>query len=394
MHSALKKLSKLEHQKSRFIIGLMSGTSLDGLDIALVKVGSCDLNTEVEVINFMSVPYKQDYLSIIKPIFADPNAPLKNVALANKKVAEIHADMVRKALKQWQIDSEKIDLIASHGQTVFHYASESETYSLQIGDGDHLAKLTGITTLSDFRQKHIAGGGEGAPLAPYADFLLFQHPIEYRVLLNIGGISNYTYLPKNAPFSKMTCADIGPGNTLMDQWVQKHALNDYGYDKNGELAAQGKPCQSLLEAMFKDAFFLNPSLKSTGPEYFNLNWLQQYLEIMPSGYYLSKFDVLATLNMLTASTIANQISILDSKHSLNIYVSGGGAFNRTLMKNLSLLLDRHKVGNIQQLNTQADAKEAVLFAVLANQSLFGDVQIFSHHPHCPAVSFGKISFAH
>lgn len=394
VHSYLQQLNELSTRNTRTIVGLMSGTSLDGLDIALVQITGHDLNTQVSVKEFVSIPYNKTFLDIIAPIFANPNAPLSAVCDANVLVAKQHAAMLLATLKTWKIDTSSVDIIASHGQTIFHHPNAAGTCTLQIGDGDHIAQLCQTITVSDFRQKHTANGGEGAPLVPYADYLLFNHGSENRVLLNIGGISNFTYLPKNSDFNSVLSADIGPGNTLMDAVVKAHQLTPLGYDESGKCAASGSINESLLESLLSDDFFTHSSLSSTGPEYFNLAWLNRKLKkcnLRSGREPISHADLLATLNRFSAQIIANALALIVTQQDLSLYISGGGAYNQTLVNNIMQLMPYCSVKQADQLGIKASAKEAVLFAVLANQTLFGNSTIFKNSRNIPAVGLGKIS---
>jgi len=393
-------MALLAKQKSRTFVGLMSGTSLDGLDIALVKISGDGTNTHIKLCQFASIPYSNDYLNIVRPLFANPKGELGLLCQANVQVAHQHASMLNNTLALWDIKPEDIDIIASHGQTIFHSPTSEMPSTLQIGDGDHIAQLTQIITLSDFRQKHIAANGEGAPLVPYADYLLFSGSAETRVLLNIGGISNFTFIPVNGEFDAVVSADSGPGNTLMDNVVKQLNLHPKGFDENGELAASGKVCDSLLQHLLTDAYFSQASpqssvSQSTGPEYFNTQWLEHQLSTWQSASglaALSPVDLLATLNLFTARTIALRINpLLNTTASATVYVSGGGSHNQQLLKHLNTLLPQCTIKHSDALGIPLDAKEAVLFAVLANQTLFGDYNIFANSRKIPAVSLGKIS---
>lgn len=398
MNTSLETLVSLKNRPRR-IVGLMSGTSLDGLDIALCEIEGENCQTRLTLVEFTTVPYSETFKASINQVFANAQAPLSEVTKLNATIARGHAQMVLNQLQAWNCDTQSIDLLASHGQTVFH-APQSITYNencvsatLQLGDGDHLATLTGIATMSDFRQKHICAGGEGAPLVPYADFLLYANDEQDRILLNIGGIANFTYLPAAAPFSQIKCADTGPGNTLMDAYIQHHQLAVNGeklnYDKDGALAKQGNINVELLNALLTK--HNNLQTQSTGQEVYNLGFVDD--AIANIGGKLAHTDVIATLNEFSASCISTCLEKLTTTVNPTVYVSGGGAHNQTLMNNIQKRLPTMQVSTSQQLGMPTDAKEAALFAVLANQSIFGDAQIFNGHPHMPAVSFGKLSFA-
>jgi anhydro-N-acetylmuramic acid kinase len=259
--------------------------------------------------------------------------------------------------------------------------------TLQIGDGDHIAAITGITTVSDFRQKHIAHGGEGAPLAMYGDYLLLRSEKEHRILLNIGGIANITYLPANATFDEVICSDIGPGNTIMDALARLHSDDDY--DKNANIAKQGSINKVLLKRMLKQSFIHLPLPKTTGPETFNLDWFNAQLKALHLEN-LSVPDQMATLNAFTAHAIAKTLEQLPEVST--VYVSGGGAHNPLLLENISRLLNR-PVFSTNKLNVNSDAKEAILFAILANECVAGNERAFmSSNVKQPNVSMGKLSF--
>ncbi|HKO82130.1 MAG TPA: anhydro-N-acetylmuramic acid kinase, partial [Chitinophagaceae bacterium] len=243
-----KNISALNHiaaKSKRTIIGLMSGTSVDGLDIALCHFSGTGMDTSTELKKFETIPYDKDYKAEISSVFSKKMVDLERLCLLNAWVAIQHANMILHCLKKWNIKPNEVDIVASHGQTIFHAPrslhgnSKFGNATLQIGDGDHLACKTGIITISDFRQKHIAAGGEGAPLAAYGDFLIFSKKNENRIMLNIGGIANFTFLPGNLNADEVFCSDTGPGNTLMDAFVQKNYPGKY-FDENATLASKGK----------------------------------------------------------------------------------------------------------------------------------------------------------
>ncbi|MFN8805761.1 MAG: anhydro-N-acetylmuramic acid kinase, partial [Bacteroidota bacterium] len=219
MNRQIQSLYQIAQKPQRLIIGLMSGTSLDGLDIALCRFRGMGLETQIELLEFETVAYENAFKEEIKTIFSKDTVSLEKVCLLNPWVGLVHAQMILDCLKKWNRVPSEIDLIASHGQTIYHAPKslhQKEKFgnaTLQIGDGDHIAHATGVITLSDFRQKHIAAGGEGAPLASYGDFLIFSKRGENRIMLNIGGIANFTYLPGTLNADEVFSTDVGPGNT-------------------------------------------------------------------------------------------------------------------------------------------------------------------------------------
>ena len=221
MNSSISRLYEMAKRPERLVIGLMSGTSVDGLDVALCRFSGTGMDTDITLLEFETVPYGEDYKKEIASVFSKRSVDLEKVCLLNGWVAQQHAKMVLYCLEKWRKHAADIDLIASHGQTIFHAPSSLHQHAkfgnanLQIGDGDHMAVETGIITISDFRQKHVAAGGEGAPLAAYGDFLIFSGKGEQRIMLNIGGIANFTFLPGSLHADEVFCSDTGPGNTLM-----------------------------------------------------------------------------------------------------------------------------------------------------------------------------------
>jgi len=389
----IEKLHRIATAGERRIIGLMSGTSLDGLDIALCRISGCGKSTILQCEKFTTVAYTKPIKNAVQQVFAKQSVSLDSLCLLNAQIGHLHGEMINQALVDWKISNGSIDLIASHGQTIyhrplsFHQIINQPNSTLQIGDGDHIAAITGITTVSDFRQKHIAHGGEGAPLAIYGDYLLLTSAQEHRTLLNIGGIANITYLPSNTSFDQVICTDIGPGNTIMDALARKHS--DYDFDKDANIAKQGSVNELLLAQLLQHPFIKLPLPKSTGPETFNFDWFASQLEAT-SLENLSVPNQMATLNAFTAHSIANIINQLPEIST--VYVSGGGVHNQLLLDHISQLLARPVfLTNILGVNT--DAKEAILFAILANECVAGDERTFiSNKTNQPNVSMGKLSF--
>jgi anhydro-N-acetylmuramic acid kinase len=374
----------------------MSGTSLDGLDVALCSFRGNGLDTQIELLEFQTVPYDASFKEEIKSVFSKDMVSLEKVCLLNAWVALEYARLILGCLNKWKRSSNEIDLIASHGQTIYHAPKslhQKEKFgnaTLQIGDGDHLAHATGIITLSDFRQKHIAGGGEGAPLASYGDFLIFSKKGENRIMLNIGGIANFTYLPGTVNADEVFSTDVGPGNTLMDAYMQKH-FSKY-FDENAEVASQGKINDALLKALKNHSFFQQAFPKTTGPELFNLNYLSQAQQ-QSQTESISHEDAMATLNRFSADMIVVALrECLKDRTDFKIYSSGGGMHNPLLMQHLKSQLSHQEFLITADLGIHPDAKEAVLFATLANECICGgQVNYGSARNGIPSVSMGKIS---
>jgi anhydro-N-acetylmuramic acid kinase len=395
MKISIFKLSNITNKKSRLIIGLMSGTSLDGLDVALCRISGHGLKTKLELKKFATVSYSKKIKDRIKDVFAKSQVDFVKLSNLNPWIGKLHGQLVLDCLKKWKIKPESIDVIASHGQTVMHapaflHPDDPINSTFQAGDGDHIAVTTGIITLSDFRQKHIAAGGEGAPLAVYGDYLLMSDKKENRILLNIGGIANFTYLPAGANPKKVFVTDTGPGNTLIDQTVNHYFQNEY-FDKDATYAKSGQVHSGLLSVLKADPFFDLPFPKTTGPELFNLEYLRR-AQKKSNTENLSPADVMATLTRFSAETIAESIKKAVGSHTFKVYISGGGAHNPLMTKWIMELNGLSVLQGTEELGIPGDAKEAILFAILANETLAGKVINFGPRAKVPSVHMGKISF--
>ena len=400
MNKNISALYHIAQKKPRKILGLMSGTSLDGLDIALCEISGAGENTNVTILEFETIPYSEDIKTEIRKVFAKKTIDFQHLALLNEWIGLLHAGMVNDCLQKWNIPAKEVDLVASHGQTVLHapkFLHQQEKFpnaTLQIGDGDHIAVKTGIITLSDFRQKHVAAGGEGAPLAVYGDYLLFGKKGENRIMLNMGGIANYTYLPASLNAEEVFVTDTGTANTLIDIFA-KHYFPEKSYDKDAEIAQQGTVNQELLSELKNDSFFTKSFPKTIGQELFNFDFVQSALAKLDLSA-ISASDLLATLTRLSAETIAEAIyfTIKNTQipaEDFHIYMSGGGANNPLLVKWLKELLPC-QFHTSDDLGILSDAKEAVLFALLANETVAGGDYNFGNSKGIPSVTMGKISF--
>ncbi|GAB2572578.1 anhydro-N-acetylmuramic acid kinase [Spirosoma areae] len=401
MNAQIQHLYDIARKPERRIIGLMSGTSLDGLDVALCRISGCGSDTHVSLERFATVPYADDLKNSIRTVFAKQTIDFEQLCLLNPYIGRLHGQIIIDCLQAWQIAPNAVDLVASHGQTVYHAPKSQHQQdkfpnaTLQIGDGDHVAAITGIITLSDFRQKHVAHGGEGAPLAVYGDYFMFSTPGENRILLNMGGIANFTYLPADGDATHVFTTDTGPGNTLLDAYARK--LLGKAYDEDGKLAAQGQVNKNLLHELKRNAFFDAPFPKTTGPEVFNEPYVED-AQTRSQTTQLSPADLMATLVQFSAETIVEAIRRVMREGETyrnagpHIYMSGGGMHNPVLTGALQQLLPNCVFGHTNELGINGDAKEAVLFAVLANESIAGGNTSFGDRQGVPTVSMGKVSF--
>jgi anhydro-N-acetylmuramic acid kinase len=387
----MARLARLAEKPERTIVGLMSGTSLDGLDIALCRIAGCGEQTRAAVERFLTAPYSEAQKERLREVVFRQAAPLQAVCEINPWLAQLHATLVLDTLQKWRIDTSHVDALASHGQTVFHTPAARAT--LQLADGDHLAVLTGLLTLSDFRQKELAGGGEGAPLAPYAEALLYRAE-RPRVLLNIGGIANFTWLPPRGDSAAPISGDTGPGNTLIDRAIRRNwpGRRD-DFDRDGAAAADGRVSGALLEALKAHPYFARPCPKSTGPEEFGANYLETAIAAAEARHGpLSAVDVVATLTQLTAQTVSECLRReIRPLSGTELIVSGGGRHNVSLVRRLAALLPELRIEDSAVLGVVPDAKEALLFAVLANETLAGP-GFLARDGSGRRLSFGKVSF--
>lgn len=334
-------------------IGLMSGTSMDAVDAVL-----CDIEPNYfATLGAVSLPYAEELLTKLQTLCAPSSDEISLLGQTDRLVGEHFAKSVRQLLDRYQLNSNDIVAIGSHGQTIRHLpqSANQQGFSLQIGDANTIASITGIDVIADFRRKDIALGGQGAPLVPVFHKAQFHHPLQNRVIINIGGIANVTILAaKDKPVLGF---DTGPGNTLMDQWILKHLQQPY--DSDGKWSSAGKINAELLAALLDDPFFALPAPKSTGREYFNLPWLDKQLSAFAQ---LPPQDVQATLVELTAVTIARSISPFSVT---NGYVCGGGVRNQHLMNRLALHLAGIKLCSTASLNIDPQWVEGAAFAWLA-----------------------------
>lgn len=378
------QLSVIAQKPSRLIVGLMSGTSIDGLDIALCHLKGAGFNTQLSVLHSKTVAYDPVWVSKINTLFAKNQINTLELCLLNAELGTLHGCWVKDALNEWGVDPEEVDLVASHGQTLFHAPQHFHQQphrphsTLQIGDGDHVAAACNIITLSDFRQRHVAQGGEGAPLVLYADKLLFSSNTMSRLLVNLGGIANFTWLPKGQN-NEALATDVGPANTLLDAYCERY-LNQ-SCDKNGELALSGHVNKALLNCLMSHAFFDQSLPKTTGPETFNLSFFERAKEQV--GVSLSHEDCLATLTALTVECLFHAVKKIGFGTEINeIVCSGGGVHNAAIMQALSRKFAPIPVRPVNHLGINPNDKEAALFAVLANECIAGE----------PDISMGKVCF--
>ncbi len=337
---------------SDLYIGIMSGTSLDGIDAALVDLS----HASPRLVSSHYQPYAEALQEALLGLHQVSHNELHQAQLIANRLAREYANATQVLLKQAGVPAEKVQAIGCHGQTVRHRPEHG--YTIQLNNAALLAELTGIHVVSDFRSRDIAAGGQGAPLVPAFHDRVLRHPDIHRVILNIGGIANLTDLP---PGKNTTGFDSGPGNLLMDAWIARHQGKPF--DKDGAWAASGKVIPALLQRLLAEPYFTTTPPKSTGRDLFNLEWLERHLngEEVPA-------DVQATLLALTGDSIATAVQRFCSE-TKELYLCGGGAHNETLAAHLQRALPRCRVQKTEVLGIAADWMEAIAFAWLAQQAL-------------------------
>lgn len=338
-----------------YYIGLMSGTSVDGVDCALVQF----VGDQPRLIATHFEPIESSLREDILRLCSGKNIDLELYGNTDVSIGQLFARAAITLLANEDIERTAIRAIGSHGQTVFHYPQGDTRFTLQIGDPNSIAQISGITTIADFRRKDMAAGGEGAPLAPVLHRNCFQSASSDRVVLNVGGIANITVLNKDG-----TCLafDTGPANVLMDYWIGKHQQKNY--DKNGDWAASGNIIQPLLKLLLNEPYFSRATPKSTGRELFNGLWLEEKLQKL--GLDLAITDVQATLLRFTIDSIVN--GIRKTSQPAEVYVCGGGVHNNAFMDNLQVQLSDCNVLSTAKLGIDPDWVEAIAFAWMAKQT--------------------------
>lgn len=358
---------------SDLFIGILSGTSLNSIDAAVVRLPrpaqqahQHNKHKKVEIIAAHNHPIPAEFKHTCLQITQQGTSTVDTIGELDQQAGVLFAEAVNALLSNNNIPAKQIIAIGSHGQTIRHCPNLAHPFSMQIADPNVIAQRTKITTIADFRRRDIAAGGQGAPLAPAFHAAMFRTKVRDRAIINIGGIANITFLSSDLS-QPIIGFDVGPGNCLLDLWCQQHF--NQAFDNGGKIAASGTIFQPLLQEMLADPFFALSAPKSTGREYFNADWLTQ--KIQHSGASAAKpADIQATITKLTSSAIANSISALEQDNfETELYLCGGGANNQAIIDQLVAQLHR-EVGITTDLGLAPEWVEAGLFAWLAQQCLF------------------------
>lgn len=378
--SRLERLMHVATKYSRRIIGLMSGTSLDAIDVAMVKIVKHGLTATVKLEHFREYPYPPKIRAVVRELFDPKRARIDDICRYDFILGEVFAEAVLSLLRETRIKAESVDLVASAGQTIWHDPELSivnpdvpwidhpiaTRSTFAIGQSAVIAERTGIITVGDLRVRDVAAGGQGAPLVPYFDWVLLRHKSRGRCIQNIGGIGNVTYIPPKAEWNDVFAFDTGPGNMIIDElaWIATNGKQTY--DADGALASAGKVRDELLEYWMADPYFAKSPPKTTGRELFGAQFARRIMAETPG---VDVHDLIATATALTAESIAR--SYRDFIHTRGpvheMLLAGGGAKNPTLVKMIQERMPKTAV----KIYRASEAKEAMAMAMIANDAVVG-----------------------
>lgn len=372
----MKKFLKPTEKKTRIAIGLMSGTCTDGIDAALVQLDGFATDTKVKLLEFITIPYANDLRTELLNIASGSFGGSYEISKANFLLGQLSAEACLAVCKKAHISPSDIDFIGSHGHTIYHqpmteeYFSHKITSTLQIGEAAVISEVIGCPVVADFRVRDMAAGGYGAPLVPYTEYLLYSEAGKNIALQNIGGIGNITYLPNDCNMRNILAFDTGPGNMIIDSLVSIHTSNEKTYDESGKIAASGTVHHELLNWLLQDQYIHSKPPKTTGREYYGGSFVAK-LQDKANCYNLSFPDLIATTTMFTAKAI--EINVTKYLPSLpeKLIIGGGGSQNRTLMGYINACLPGCHVITNEDIGLDSNAKEAIAFAILANETIQG-----------------------
>jgi anhydro-N-acetylmuramic acid kinase len=368
-------LQTLFAKRDFLAVGLMSGTSMDGVDAALIRIPADRENPKVELVAFETESYPEELRSSLMEIAFGDQCTAEDLAVLHTSVAVSFSNAFFGVCRQVSVDPKSVDFIGSHGQTVAHVPPSIDRLqpisgTLQLGPPGMIAALSGITTIGDFRSADIALGGQGAPLAPFADFLLRRSKTENRVVLNIGGIANVTYLPKSCSVDEVVAFDTGPGNMILDELYRVLYPTQGSFDRAGAKSASGLASESLIDTFLGFEFFERKPPKSAGHHEFGARFAWEFLARAQAAG-LKNPDILASATLLTTRSIGRAVrAFIEPAGGIDkVFVSGGGSRNQTILSQLTTELAPAKVLLVDELGIPAEAKEAVDFAVLARETV-------------------------
>ncbi len=379
-------------------IGLMSGTSGDGIDAAVVEIAGHGLMTKVKLKAFITLPYDDAVRNRLLLLAGGETGGSRELCAMHFLLGRLMADACLKACEEAFVSPKDISFVGSHGHTLYHapiaadYLGYSVRGTLQMGEPSLISQALGCMTVSDFRVRDMAAGGQGAPLVPYTEYLLYRREDRTVALQNIGGIGNITVLPKGGDLSDTYAFDTGPGNMVIDELAARITCGALRYDKDGRLAQAGTISKALLDYMLEDSYLIKPPPKSTGREVYGKAYVDLLVQ-KGSSLGLAMTDILATATRFTAETIRMGIERFIRPAPDRMIIGGGGSMNPVLLRHIKDCLPGMEVMRNEDLGLDSNAKEAVAFAILANETLHGSCSSVpsatgAKHP----VILGKVSF--
>jgi anhydro-N-acetylmuramic acid kinase len=388
-------------RNAMLVLGLMSGTSADGIDAALARISSAPPRLAAKLLAHRAIRLAPTVRKEILRVAEQQPITAGELSQLNSRLGQIFAEAALAACRKFRVSAKKIDLIGSHGQTIFHlgkaemFLGARTSSTLQIGEGAVIATRTGITTISDFRPADMALGGQGAPLVPYADYLLYRHKKFGRVSLNLGGIANVTVLPRGAGPRQMYAFDTGPANMLIDALVTHFTRGRHSYDRNAAVARTGRNMPELVDELMRDPYLRVAPPKSTGREYYGRDYFQRVLA-MGRRHRAKPADLVRAATIFTALSVVDALNrfVLPKTTIHQIIVSGGGARNPLILGQISAALPNIEVFPSSHVGVPIEAKEAFAFALLAYETFHNRS---SNVPSATGASgraiLGKISYA-
>jgi anhydro-N-acetylmuramic acid kinase len=370
---------KRRHGRARFVLGLMSGTSADGIDVALVHIPrNAEGRGRARLENFTTLPFPSDVRSAVLRVAEGDHTTAQGLSQLNARLGQVFAQAALAACRKFGVSPRQVALVGSHGQTVYHQGLPSRflgapvASTLQIGEPAVIAALTGITTVADFRPADMAVGGQGAPLTPWAHYLLYRDSHKDRVALNIGGIANLTVIPRAARPEQVVAFDTGPGNMVVDALVRHFTRGRRQYDRDARMARRGLLLPALLEKLLEDPYLQLGPPKTAGREQYGAAYLSRILA-WGRDHRARPEDLVRTATLLTALSIVDSIHrwVWPRTHIRQVIVSGGGARNPLMMAQLAAALPKSELLTSDALGIPGDAIEAFAFALLANETMSG-----------------------
>jgi len=373
----IKRIMEIREKDEKLALGLMSGTSADGISTIIVKLKGNWTETKFKIIHYRTKKYPEKIRKEIFKIFQPETGKVDNICMMNFVLGEIFAEAALETIDEAGLKRTEIDFIASHGQTIHHMPKMKKIYTymarstLQIGEPSIIAERTGILTIADFRPRDIAAGGEGAPISAYADYILFRSKTKSRAVQNIGGIANVTCIPRNSKPEGIIAFDTGPGNMMIDGIIEYLTRGKMTFDENGKIAARGKVNCKLFEYLMEHPYLKRKPPKTTGRREFGRKYIIKVVK-RAEKMNLNLEDILATITKYTAKTIAESYRRYLPEIPDETIIGGGGSHNKTLMKMLEEEIgDETRIFRHEDFGIPAQAKEPLILTILANEAIHG-----------------------